>query len=302
MEKSSNIKLKPVFDKPLPNDFVFANSKQNAAVYATDKYAAIRLSVTTSDKISIETYVFAKTKHGNFVSITADESLTKFSDVNKQDKIMKLPVPRCLYELLWQDFGGDDNGLRISDRPLRLRKSDVPMMTKILKRNLCPEKPIIYITPSQSTGDYVFDAYEIAAALPGIAHVIVADNPFVSELISNAIGVPDAIADNGEAMVILPDGQSYKLTDDDTPAAMKTKTPISVVGLHINKITVPIIIRTAITNSIFMHNMRPYHCLCLQAMALRIVFRLLISGLKTVRIHNTSKFHIRFRLFICIIK
>lgn len=222
MEKSSNIKLKPVFDKPLPNDFVFANSKQNATVYATDKYAAIRLSVTTSDKISIETYVFAKTKHGNFVSITADESLTKFSDVNKQDKIMKLPVPRCLYELLWQDFGGDDNGLRISDRPLRLRKSDVPMMTKILKRNLCPEKPIIYITPSQSTGDYAFDAYEIAAALPGIAHVIVADNPFVSELISNAIGVPDAIADNGEAMVILPDGQSYKLTDDDTPAATDT--------------------------------------------------------------------------------
>lgn len=222
MEKSPNIKLKPIFDKPLPCDHVFTSNKQNATVYATDNYAAIRLSVTTNEKTSIETYVFAKTKRGNFISITADESLTRFSDINRQDKIMKQPIPRCLYELLWHDFGGDDNGLRISDRALRLRKNDVPLMTKIIKRKLCPEKPIIYITPSQSTGDYTFDSYEIAATLPGLAHVVVADNPFVSELISNTIGVPDAIADDGEAMVILPDGQSYKLTDDDAPNAIET--------------------------------------------------------------------------------
>ena len=81
-------------------------------------------------------------------------------------------LPKVLRSIFWNEFCGEDNGLRIDDRPYVLRKQDVPFAVEVLNNKNQYDLPIIYVSPDKS-GRYSLNYELLASEMVGEAHVMI---------------------------------------------------------------------------------------------------------------------------------
>ena len=72
----------------------------------------------------------------------------------------KLQIPQFIRDIFWREYGGDDNGLFVDDKPFLLRKKDMNLAESIFKKKLQFLNPIVYVTPETDTGHYKIDCYD----------------------------------------------------------------------------------------------------------------------------------------------
>ncbi len=84
--------------------------------------------------------------------------------------------PRLLKRIIRDKYGADDNGLKINDEPMVIRKENLKVAEEIILGKKEYFMPVVYVTPALDTSTYRLDYKELAKDLAGVAHVLVEEN------------------------------------------------------------------------------------------------------------------------------
>lgn len=202
IQKSDFYGLKPVFDEKESGEYLFEDTEtgaQKLLVYKTKEYVAVQLTAVDNDIVFVDTYVLTELDGNRILFIQLEQMSSQIS--GQVD--FQFQIPQFIRDIFWREYGGIDHGVRVDDKPLILRKSNMDLATQILSHKLCLLNPVVYITPERNTGSYLIDCNHLASQLLGMAHVMVAGSPYVADLIQELYSMS---YDDGGAFVVLPNG------------------------------------------------------------------------------------------------
>lgn len=210
--KSDLYSLKPVFDDAESGEYIFEDENQKLLVYKTREYVAAQLSKSDDDKMFVNTYILTSLQDVRVMFIRLEQMSNQMS--SQVD--FKLQIPQFIRDIFWREYGGDDNGLFVDDKPFLLRKKDMDLAESIFKKKLQFLNPIVYVTPEADTGHYRIDCYELAAKLLGVAHVMVAGSPYIAELVQTLIDTDIELPSDGNVLLLLPNGDTNSFSSNVT--------------------------------------------------------------------------------------
>ena len=182
--KSQDYHLSPVFDDNEQAEYVFEDGDtEKLVVYRTKQYVAVRLSRVDGDKLCVSTYVLNEVRGISVLFIRLEEMSKEISGRVS----FCLEIPSLLRDVLWQEYGGNDKGLLVDDKPFLLRKSDLDLMQNIFVENNGFLNPVLYVGLNETTGKPLLDVDYLAESLLGVAHVILPKNPYVMDLMQKEL-------------------------------------------------------------------------------------------------------------------
>ena len=214
--KSQDYHLSPVFDDKEQAEYVFEDCNgEQLVVYRTKRYVAVQLSRVDGDKLCVSTYVLNEIQGVSVLFIRLEEMSHQISGHIS----FSLEIPSLLRDIFWQEYGGNDNGLFVDDKPVLLRKSDMKLVQSIFVENNEFLNPVLYVGLDETTGKPLLDADYLAESLLGVAHVILPKNPYVMDLMRTELGRRKsdnaiALCDKNEVMLILPSGDVHTFDCD----------------------------------------------------------------------------------------
>lgn len=92
-------------------------------------------------------------------------------------------LPYFFRKLIEDGYGGDDNGLPVSDRPIFINKNNMVIISDIINNNVKYELPVVFVSHPFFNNEYTVDIYELSKDLAGTAHVLVETDNDVSRKI-----------------------------------------------------------------------------------------------------------------------
>lgn len=89
-------------------------------------------------------------------------------------------LPWILRKLFEDGYGGDDNGIPVSDKPYYIDENNIEIGRRCIASSEQLEMPIVYVSKNFKSNDYQLQVEQLAVDLVGIAHVIVEKDASVS--------------------------------------------------------------------------------------------------------------------------
>lgn len=182
---------------------LFGTKDATLQIYETDSQLGVQLDNHEQDCIYRLTYILTEYRKQPvlFVRLEHMNTVATSRSVPRES----VHVPALVRNIMWDELGGHDNGLVISDKAMMLRKSDVSLCKDVLTSKGKYMSPIVYVTPMLSNGLYMVNYDRLATELMGQACVLVEASPVVSKMI--ATDCTDKPMD-GDIQIILPSGET----------------------------------------------------------------------------------------------
>lgn len=117
--------------------------------------------------------------------ILSDNMLAIQLQRNSSDNVSYIPnfhTPYILKMIFENNYGGEDNGLPITGKPLLVSHNDIDKITALLDNTCNYKLPIVYVS-QKSDGKYVVDTLRLSKELAGIAHIWVENDASISKKI-----------------------------------------------------------------------------------------------------------------------
>ncbi len=179
--------------------------------------AAIRYTRLDRGLEWVSTIVFSRGQSASWIGIrTSCES---------QHPAAKLPVARkpvFVQTFLTRLGGGTDSEIKVQATPLRLANSDIPLAARCISGRAGCRLPLVYVS-ARFQGGHIVNVDSLAAALAGMAHVLVEPNrPFSIRLMTE---VNSQNVYGGAIGVYWPDGGGrrsfFPHHESDSPPEME---------------------------------------------------------------------------------
>lgn len=149
-------------------------------------------TLTESDAIFKTHYVLDDVSDSKEMVVYQERySLSAQLRFDESHKDTHFDIPDLMQYIFWNECGGNDNGLIVSNMPHMLRKSDVDFARNIITGSVVTYLPVIYVSSHCDSCDHALDYKYLAEALAGQAHVVVDSSPIVSSLVLNSLANSD---------------------------------------------------------------------------------------------------------------
>lgn len=215
---------------------VSADRMHKFILYVTDEQLAIQISRQNDSSISTDTYILANADDTPVMSVQLDRSLCCLSVPSMRDGLIP-DIPYVVRDLFWQEYGGVDHGIEMSDGPYRIRKKNIDFVKSIFSHEIELFNPIIYVAVNRKTGEYPVDCYALSFKTIGLGHVFVEDNPYVADKLSL-----DILSEDGGVFLLFPNGDTHVIYDCNLCDGYDSEAVIYNVVKYLCRITSSMVI------------------------------------------------------------
>ncbi len=183
--------------------------------------AAVRYKKIENSLEWISTITFSKEKGKNaWVSVR----------ISCESKCLTVSLPKAkkpviLRVLLRQLGGGSDGILKIGNKAIVLKNTEIELASSLISGRIKYHLPIVYIS-SKYYGGYVIDGHKLADRLSGMAHVIIEPNRYFSERLR--IEVQNVNVNGGAVGIYWPDsdGSRSSFSDHDYSSVVELEEAV----------------------------------------------------------------------------
>lgn len=127
-------------------------------------------------------------------------------------------VPSVVKQLLWMEHGGMDEFLPVSSHAIVAGLTDVPLVVRLVKREVMPSLPVVYVSSGLSESRYFVNYEKLASELMGFAHVLVEGSPVVAKAVRKETDSKNPY--DGAIRILYPTGEMSTLLPNTERSVM----------------------------------------------------------------------------------